>query len=174
MKLKVYGSVVLKTQNGKTVSIQAHTKNDVSFINHANNLMNSPPTKRPFDETKEQSATLHSNAVNYSSILQARRTLTSRSVSVQDPAGNLTTTTTQTSQITAMVETRFQTIELEIQHQREHQQGMDQRLLHLESRTSSIDENIASMMAFLKITPKHKRKANDHLPVQSPQAMLTE
>jgi hypothetical protein len=164
----------IKQRNGKPISIHAHTKEDMSFLNHANNLMNFPPTKRPFEQTADQNSTLHSNTVNYSSILQARRTLTSRFVSVQDPAGNTSTTTTQTSQITAMVETRFQTIELEIKHQREHQQGMDERLHNLESRATSIDENIASMMAFWKITPKHKRKANEQHPAHPPQAMLTE
>jgi hypothetical protein len=166
----------IKRHNGKPVSIQAHTKEDVSFLQHANNLLNSPPkNKRPFMQTTAVSGnTLKSNSVNYSSVVQAHRTLTSKSISVQDQEGNTTTTTTKTLQVTSMVETRFQTIELEIKSQWEHQQGMDQRLLHLESRTSSIDQNIASMMEFWKITPVHKCKANNELPDNADRSMLTE
>ena len=120
----------IKRRNGKPVSIQAHSKEDAAFLQHANNLLNSPPkNKRPYTQTTEKSeSNLNSSSVNYSSIVQARRTLTSKSISVQDPEGNTMTTTTKTSQITATVETRFQTLELEIKNQREHQQGMDKRL----------------------------------------------
>ncbi len=116
----IWFGVTIKRRNGKPVSIQAHSKEDISFLQHANNLLNSPPkNKRPFSQSLDSSGnSLNSNSVNYSSILQARRTLTSKSVSVQDPEGNTTTTTTKTSQITATVETRFQTIELEIKNQR--------------------------------------------------------
>ena len=51
---------------------------------------------------------------------------------------------------------------------------MDQRLNHLESRTMSIDENIASIMAFWKITPPNKRKAPVRQISDSTQPMITE
>jgi hypothetical protein len=74
--------------------------------------------------------------------------------------GITTTTTTQTSQtVTALMEARFQGLESEMKNQKEHQQGMDQRLSHLENRTTSINDNIAAMMEHWNITPSQKRRA---------------
>jgi hypothetical protein len=50
---------------------------------------------------------------------------------------------------------------------------MDERLHHLESRTMSIDENIASMMAFWKIAQAHKRKAISDPQDNTSQPMIT-
>ncbi len=172
----------IKRKNGKPIYIQGHTqghtKEDINFIKHENNLLNLPPKKPkcPFEPVSDISTNTHitTNTVNYSGALQAHRTHTSQSISVIDPEGTATTTTTTSQTVTAMVETRFQTIELEIKHQREHQISMDQRLHHLESKTTSIDKNVASMMAFWKITPKHKRKALNNNNLDIAQPMSTE
>jgi hypothetical protein len=61
------------------------------------------------------------------------------------------------------MEARFQFIETEMKNQKEHQLGMDNRLIHLENRTTTIDDNIAAMMAHWRITQPNKRKAADEL-----------
>ncbi len=40
----------IKRRNGKPIAVQGHTKEDIDFLRHANNLLNSPPKKpkRPF------------------------------------------------------------------------------------------------------------------------------
>ncbi len=50
-----------------------------------------------------------------------------------------------------------------MKNQKEHQLGMDNRLILLENRTTTIDDNIAAMMAHWRITQPNKRKAGDDL-----------
>jgi hypothetical protein len=63
-----------------------------------------------------------------------------------------------------VINNRFQVIETELNFQCETKKGLDLRLHHLEHRTTTIDDNTNQMMAFWKITPAQKRKADSELP----------
>jgi hypothetical protein len=81
---------------------------------------------------------------------------------------------TQTSQtVTALMEARFQGLEMEMHSQKEHQTHMDQRLSHLKNRTSSINDNITAMMAHWQITPSQKRRAMSVMHGHNQQPILT-
>jgi hypothetical protein len=146
----------LRTKNGKPIALSVPHRADMEYIQMAESRLKSPATKRDLPET-----TIGNNPpsqITYSGILRARTQMT-QSVSVQDTEGTTTTTTTQTSQtVTAMMEARFQGLETEMQTQKEHQMNMDQRLSHLENRTVSINDNIATMMEHWNIAPAQSQK----------------
>lgn len=146
-------------KGGKVVRVHNPSKSHQEFVNHAELLLNSPPKKRPSTATAQPVRVDHSK-ITYSGILQAQTTNT-RSVEVQ-PHGLTLTTTTRTSQtITFILETRFQTIEREVQDQKALQGDMDERLQKVGSSTLSISQDITTMMAFWKIPPMGKRKLDD-------------
>lgn len=156
-----------RKKNGKTIALTIPNKSDIDYITQTNSILNNPPPKRPHDINSGCGSMQPPTHIAYRGVVQASHTQTTQSVSVNDTEGTTTTTTTQTSQtVTAMMEARFQTIETEIQQQKTTQQHMDQRLHTLEHRTTSIDDNIAEMMAFWKITPSQKRKAGDNPPLE--------
>ncbi len=152
-----FGGNVRKT-NGKPIALSVPNKADLDYINQTNSTLNNPPTKRSNDHTSKP----HDNSypptqIAYRGLVQGHHTQTTQSISIQDTEGTTTTTTTQTSQtVTAMIEARFQTIEAEMQHQKNTQLNMNSCLHTLEHRTESIDSNIAEMMKFWKIAPTQK------------------
>ncbi len=133
-------------------------------MEHADRLLSSPPKKRSNSTmvTPDQSVTTSSTStptvsvrtgnINYSQAVQAHTTQI-RSVNIQPRGGMTMTTMTQTSQlVSAVMESRFQTIEQE-------QQDIKHRLHSVEHRTTTTDENIRLMMAHWQITPASiKRK----------------
>jgi hypothetical protein len=145
--------------NGKPIALSVPNKADMEYIQQAETRLKTPQAKPDFNNSTSHSNIRPPTQITYSGLLQAR-TRTTQSISIQDTEGTTTTTTTQTSQtVTALMEARFQGLETEMKNQKEHQQGMDQRLSHLENRTNSINDNIATMMEHWNITPSQKRRA---------------
>jgi hypothetical protein len=117
----------VRTRNGKPIALSMPHKADMEYIQQAESRLKSLQAKRDFTAATNQQGRPPMQ-ITYSGILQAR-TCTMQSVSVQDTEGTTTTTTTQTSQtVTAMMEARFQGIEIQMQTQKEHQANMDNRL----------------------------------------------
>jgi hypothetical protein len=141
---------------GKIIRVHHPTKTHQEFVRHADNIMSSPPKKRAHSTgtTQQQPVTplqpLPVNNITYSGAVQAH---TTRTRSVVQPDGTRTTTTTQMSKtVVASMETRFAIIEKE-------QAYMKQRINGVESKTTSISDNIQAMMEYWKITPtSYKRK----------------
>jgi len=141
---------------GKIIRVHHPTKTHQEFVRHADNIMSSPPKKRahstgsPPQQPITPLQSLPINNITYSGAVQAH---TTRTRSVVQPDGTRTTTTTQMSQtVVASMETRFAVIEKE-------QAYMKQRITGVESKTTSISDNIQAMMEFWKITPTtYKRK----------------
>jgi hypothetical protein len=140
---------------GKIIRVHHPTKTHQEFIRHADNIMSSPPKKRAHSTgpTKQPVIPLQPlpvNNITYSGAVQAH---TTRTRSVVQPDGTRTTTTMQMSKtVVASMETRFAVIEKE-------QAYMKQRIDGVESKTSSISDNIQAMMEYWKITPtSYKRK----------------
>jgi len=141
---------------GKIIRVHHPTKTHQEFVRHADNIMSSPPKKRahstgsPPHQPITPLQSLPINNITYSGAVQAH---TTRTRSVVQPDGTRTTTTTQMSQtVVASMETRFAVIEKE-------QAYMKQRITGVESKTTSISDNIQAMMEFWKITPTtYKRK----------------
>lgn len=125
------------------------------FIAHADLILNSPPKTRPLPPA-DPPHRMTQSSVSYHGVLSAQTTNT-HSVAIQ-PNGS-TLTTLQTSQtVTSILETRFQTIEKEVQDQRVLQHNMEQCLQKVEVHASAISDDIAAMMAHWKITPSGERK----------------
>jgi hypothetical protein len=137
---------------GEVIRIHNPSKTHLDFMEHADRLLSSPPKKRSNSTmvTPDQSVTTSSTStptvsvqtgnINYSQAVQAYTTQI-RSVNIQPRGGMTMTTMTQTSQlVSAVMESRFQTIEQE-------QQDIKHRLHSVEHRTTTTDENIRLMMA---------------------------
>lgn len=151
----------VRKKNGKPIALSVPHKADLEYIQLAESRLKSPQEKRDFisSNATNPKPSRPPTQITYSGIMQAR-TQTTQSVSIQDTEGTTTTTTTQTSQmVTALMEARFQGLETEMKTQKEHQRGMDQRLSHLENRTTTINDNIAAMMEHWQINPSQKRRA---------------
>jgi hypothetical protein len=151
-----------RKRNGKPIALSIPHKADLEYIKHTESLLNTQPKKR--NHSEQQGHVRPPTQITYRGMVQAQHTQTTQSISIHDPEGTTTTTTTQTSQtVTATMEARFQYIETEMKNQKEQQIGMDDRLVQLENRTMTIDDNIAAMMAHWRITPTNKRKADNEL-----------
>ncbi len=137
----------------------------MEYIQQAESRLKNPQAKR--DHKHSATSNIRPpNQITYREIPQAQ-TRTTQCVSVQDTEGTTTTTTTRTSQtVTALMEARFQGLESEMRNQKEQQLNMDHRLSHLENKTSTINNNIAAMMAHWQINPTQKRRAISILPNQ--------
>ncbi len=158
----------VRKRNGKPINLSIPHKADMEYMKQAESLLNSPPKKRERNDmqqpTTQPRAQQLPTQITYNGMIQAQRTQLTQSVSVNETEGTTTTTTTQMSQtVVATMEARFEVIETEIRNQKEHQTGMDRRLLHLENRTMTIDDNISAMMAHWNINPQQKRKATTTL-----------
>jgi hypothetical protein len=135
---------------GKVIRIHNPSQTHLDFVQHVDRLLSSPPKKHSNAAMAEPSpmaipqSTVTNGNITYSGVVQAHTTHTR---SVANPRGVTTTTTTQMSRtMTAIMETRFQTIEQE-------QQSLKTRLISVENRTITTDENIRAMMAHWQITP---------------------
>jgi hypothetical protein len=146
---------------GKVIRVHYPTKSHQDCVQHANNILSSPPKKRPHsagaDHTKSGPPLqpIQVSNITYSGAVQAK---TTRTRSVVQPDGTRTTTTTQMLQtVMASMETRFAVIERE-------QTFMKQRLTGVEAKTNSISDNIQTMMEHWKIAPtSYKRKSVEEL-----------
>jgi hypothetical protein len=163
----------VRSRNGKLIALSVPHRADMEYIQQAESRLTSPTTKKDVATTENTTQGRPPRQITYSGILQAR-THTTQSVSVQDMEGTTTTTTTQTSQtVTALMEARFQGLEMEMRNQKEHQTTMDQWLHHLENRTASINDNIAAVMAHWLITPSQKQRAVSVMHSQDPNLPVT-
>jgi predicted GIY-YIG superfamily endonuclease len=61
------------------------------------------------------------------------------------------------------METRFQTIQHQVNNQQATQARLEQRLLTVESQTSGISENISALMQHLRIPTSTKRRKDNLL-----------
>jgi hypothetical protein len=152
---------------GKFVKVHDPSPESLAFIQRTMSLQ-SLPKKRMIPE-HYRSTQSKAASVTYSGIVQQSTTCTIEQQPMSDGSGTTTMTTTQQT-ITAVMETRFQTIEREVSSQRasqirieEHQTRMDNRLSTLESQNSTIGSNIFAMMAHLKIpsAPTHPALTQD-------------
>jgi hypothetical protein len=156
----------VRKKNGRPITLSVPNKADYDYIKTAETFLNNPPKKHDFNAHNQHQIEFNKppSQITYHGMVQAQCTQTIQSVSVQDNEGTTTTTTTQMSQtVTATMEARFQVIESEIKTQRDHQTGMDHRLMQLEDKATTIDENISAMMVHWRINPTQKHKADNEL-----------
>jgi hypothetical protein len=141
---------------GKVIRVQNHSKAHLDFIQHADNLLSSPPKKRTHTVTVNPTPSrtyLHplNTNLSYSGAVQAQTTHI-KSVAVQQNGNTLTTTMQMSQTVMAVMETCFHTIEQEQHNMKQHIEGV-------ENKASYISENIQAMMAHWSISPaNYKRK----------------
>jgi hypothetical protein len=153
----------IKIKNGKPVSVQTQSRHELEFHKHSDSLLNSPPNKkRSTNDNPNQGNTDNPkptvpNMVNTVTLPSTVTTPQPRAIPNYHPPF-------QSQILATAIDSRFTNLETEMYRQRDHQQGLDNRLTQLETKTTTIDDNIAQMMAFWNITPSNKRKATDDDP----------
>lgn len=156
-----FGGTV-KHKNGKPIAIHTPSRTDLEYQKHTDSILNNPPNKkRPQQGILPPPPAPMAFTPTYGTRAPHRNAITP---SEDNPPVTIHLPANAPNPINADINNRFRIIETELNSQRETQKGMDQRLHHLEHRTTTIDDNINQMMAFWKIAPTQKRKADSDLP----------